>query len=93
VILGAVVRLDVAPLAWEILPRIDLGPLAISLHGINTQFYWSLNARSLMNFLSLRNSIDARYEIRTYAQAVERLFAEKMPVTYESFLQFGRMVP
>jgi thymidylate synthase (FAD) len=66
---------------------------AVLPFGIYTQFYWSLNARSLMNFLSLRNSIDAQYEIRTYAQAVERLFAEKMPVTHECFLEFGRMVP
>jgi thymidylate synthase ThyX len=66
---------------------------AVLPFGIYTQFYWTLNARSLMNFLSLRNSEGAQYEIRTYAQAVERLFAEKMPVTYESFLQFGRMVP
>ena len=61
--------------------------------GIYTQFYWTLNARSLMNFLSLRNSSDAQYEIRKYAEAVERLFARKMPVTHECFLEFGRTVP
>ena len=61
--------------------------------GIYTQFYWTLNARSLMNFLSLRNSDDAQYEIRTYAEAVERLFAQKMPVTYECFVEFERKVP
>ena len=61
--------------------------------GIYTQFYWTLNARSLMNFLSLRNSEQAQYEIRTYAKAVERLFAGRMPITYESFVEFGRMVP
>jgi thymidylate synthase (FAD) len=61
--------------------------------GIYTQFYWTLNARSLMNFLSLRNSDAAQYEIRTYARAVERFFAEKMPVTHESFQEFERKVP
>ncbi|CAN5667271.1 FAD-dependent thymidylate synthase [soil metagenome] len=61
--------------------------------GIYTQFYWTLNARSLMNFLSLRNSDSAQYEIRTYAEAVERLFAERMPVTHGCFLEFGRKVP
>ena len=61
--------------------------------GIYTQFYWTLNARSLMNFLSLRNSESAQYEIRTYAEAVERLFAEKMPITHECFMEFGRKVP
>ena len=61
--------------------------------GIYTQFYWTLNARSLMNFLSLRNSESAQYEIRTYAEAVERLFAEKMPITHECFMDFGRKIP
>ena len=61
--------------------------------GIYTQFYWTLNARSLMNFLSLRNAEEAQYEIRTYAQAVERLFADKMPVTHACFEEFGRAVP
>jgi thymidylate synthase (FAD) len=66
---------------------------AVLPFGIYTQFYWTVNARSLMNFLSLRNAENAQYEIRTYAQAVELLFARKMPVTYESFVQFGRQVP
>jgi thymidylate synthase (FAD) len=61
--------------------------------GIYTQFYWTLNARSLMNFLSLRNSTSAQYEIRIYAQAVEQLFAERMPITHASFAEFGRNVP
>jgi hypothetical protein len=61
--------------------------------GIYTQFYWTLNARSLMNFLALRNSAEAQYEIRIYAQAVERLFAAKMPVTHSCFEDFGRRVP
>ena len=46
-----------------------------------------------MNFLALRNSNDAQYEIRTYAQAVERLFAARMPVTHRCFLECGRRVP
>jgi thymidylate synthase (FAD) len=61
--------------------------------GIYTQFYWTLNARSLMNFLSLRNSEFAQYEIRVYAEAVERFFAEKMPVTHACFVEFGRRSP
>jgi thymidylate synthase (FAD) len=61
--------------------------------GIYTQFYWTLNARSLMNFLSLRNSEFAQYEIRMYAQAVEELFKSRMPVTHECFVEFGRSCP
>ena len=40
---------------------------------IYTQFYWTVNARSLMNFVSLRNSETAQREIRRYAEAVEEL--------------------
>ena len=61
--------------------------------GIYTQFYWTLNARSLMNFLSLRNASEAQYEIRVYAEAIERLWSETMPVTHESFVEFGRRAP
>jgi thymidylate synthase (FAD) len=61
--------------------------------GIFTQFYWTLNARSLMNFLSLRNADAAQYEIRMYAQAVESLFGERMPITRDCFVEFGRRAP
>ena len=61
--------------------------------GIYTQFYWTLNARALMNFLSLRNAEAAQFEIRTFAKAVERFFAQEMPLTWECFQEFGRKVP
>jgi thymidylate synthase (FAD) len=61
--------------------------------GIYTQFHWTLNARSLMNFLSLRNADTAQLEIRRFAEAVELLFAERMPVTHASFVEFGRRAP
>ena len=43
--------------------------------GLYTEFYWSVNARSLMNFLSLRNAAAAQHEIRVYAEAAEIYFA------------------
>lgn len=61
--------------------------------GIYTQFYWTINARSLMNFLSLRNAEAAQYEIRVYAQAIERFFQAKMPITHECFVELGRKAP
>src|SRR6185369_5288523 len=36
-----------------------------------TQFYVTINARSLMNFLSLRTAQDAQWEIRQYALVME----------------------
>jgi thymidylate synthase ThyX len=46
-----------------------------------------------MNFVSLRNAEFAQREIRRYAEAVERFFAEKMPVTHAAFVANDRMAP
>src|SRR5947199_10508445 len=59
--------------------------------GAYTQFYWTVNARALMNFVSLRNSEFAQLEIRRYAEVVEALFAERMPVTHAAFVAAGRV--
>ena len=61
--------------------------------GAYTQFFWTVNARSLMNFVSLRNSEFAQLEIRRYAEAVEAFFAERMPVTYAAFVANDRVAP
>jgi thymidylate synthase (FAD) len=61
--------------------------------GAYTEFYWTVNARALMNFLSLRNAEAAQREIRRYAEACERFFAERMPVTYDAFVAAGRVAP
>jgi thymidylate synthase (FAD) len=61
--------------------------------GAYTEFYWTVNARSLMNFLSLRNSESAQREIRRYAEACERFLEDKMPVTYAAFVANERTTP
>ncbi len=61
--------------------------------GLYTEFYWTVNARSLMNFISLRNAETAQYEIREYAKQVEELFAEHMPFTHKAFIEHGRVAP
>jgi len=61
--------------------------------GAYTEFYWTINARSLMNFLSLRNSETAQREIRRYAQACELFLEQLMPVTYAAFVAGGRVSP
>ncbi|HBA60585.1 MAG TPA: FAD-dependent thymidylate synthase [Elusimicrobia bacterium] len=50
-----------------------------------TQFHWSVNARSLLNFLTLRLHEHAQYEIRQYAAAIKDIFSAKMPWTWEAF--------
>jgi thymidylate synthase (FAD) len=61
--------------------------------GAYTEFYWTVNARSLMNFLSLRAAETAQREIRRYAEACETFLAERMPVTYAAFVASGRIAP
>jgi thymidylate synthase (FAD) len=61
--------------------------------GAYTEFYWTVNARALMNFVSLRSAETAQREIRRYAEAVEAFLAERMPVTHASFVAGGRVAP
>ena len=61
--------------------------------GAYTEFYWTVNARALMNFVSLRAAETAQREIRRYAEACEQFLAAKMPITYESFVANDRTAP
>ena len=61
--------------------------------GAYTEFYWTVNARSLMNFVSLRAAETAQREIRRYAEAVERFLEQHMPITYAAFVAGGRVAP
>lgn len=67
---------------------------------IYSQMYWTVNARSLMNFLSLRSSQEGamfpgypQREIQMAAELVEEHFARVMPLTYQAFLDNGRVAP
>lgn len=52
-----------------------------------TQFYWTVNTRSLINFLKLRLDEHAQYEIRVYAEKINEIFKAKMPWSYEAFMK------
>jgi thymidylate synthase (FAD) len=58
-----------------------------------TEIRWTANARSLMHFLSLRNSEYAQFEIRKYAQALEDIFSHYMPTVHKAFLDYERRKP
>lgn len=67
---------------------------------VYSQMYWTVNARSLMNFLSLRVESDdstfrsyPQYEIDLAARKVERNFQAQMPLTHKAFVQNGRVAP
>lgn len=64
--------------------------LPLSLY---TQFYWTVNARSLMNFLNLRTGDNAQWEIRQYAWAIMEDFREKMPISYQAWIENLRLAP
>jgi thymidylate synthase (FAD) len=61
--------------------------------GAYTEFYWTVNARALMNFISLRAAEAAQREIRVYAEAVETFLAGRMPSTFAAFLANDRVAP
>lgn len=67
---------------------------------VYSQMYWTVNARSLMNFLSLRVGTDdaarrsyPQREIEMGAEKIEEIFKELMPETYWAFIQNGRVAP
>lgn len=67
---------------------------------VYSQMYWTVNARSLMNFLSLRiDSPDSavrsrpQWEIQYAAEQLEIDFEAQMPQTHAAFVKNGRIAP
>jgi len=67
---------------------------------VYSQFYWSLNGRSLMNFLERRVDDEAaqveshpQWEIDFAARRIEDEFARVMPLTHSAFVMAGRVAP
>lgn len=67
---------------------------------IYSSMYVTMNARSLMNFLSLRTKREGTHfpsypqrEIEMCAEKMEDSFADLMPLTYQSFNENGRVAP
>jgi thymidylate synthase (FAD) len=66
---------------------------------IYSSMYVTMNARSLMNFLSLRSEEQGTYpsfpqwEIAEVARQMELIFSEKTPNTHMSFVKNGRVAP
>lgn len=60
---------------------------------VYSEMYWTVNARSLMNFISLRNSPEAQWEICEFAKILEAIWTKLMPVTAAAFVSGGRVAP
>ena len=58
--------------------------------GMFSRFKVTMNLRSLLNFLSLRNHEHAQQEIRDYAVAVEELVTEQIPFIMECWNTHNR---
>ena len=65
-----------------------------------SSMYVTMNARALMNFLSLRTSAEGSHfpsypqrEIEMVAEKMEAFFAEKMPLVHAAFNKSGRVSP
>jgi len=68
--------------------------------GLYSSMFVTMNARTLMNFLSLRTMREGtmfpsfpQREIEMCAEKMEDFFAEVMPVTYATFNKNGRVAP
>lgn len=61
--------------------------------GTYSKMIWSCNARSLMHFLNLRTAPNAMREIRDLALRAEVIFSKQMPITYEAWIENGKVAP
>jgi len=54
-----------------------------------TEAYWTINGRSIMNFLNQRADSHAQPEIQLYASAIAEIFEAKCPVVYDAFIRYN----
>jgi thymidylate synthase (FAD) len=50
-----------------------------------TEFYFCIDLHNLLNFIKLRNSENAQYEIKEYASAIQDIVTELCPITMKAF--------
>lgn len=90
-VLASEARAQVAEFAWGlyeeqlqagIAKEVARNVLPLSLY---TSFYMTLNVRSLLHFLDLRQHETAQYEIREIADGLEKILAETFPLTHAAY--------
>ena len=50
-----------------------------------TEFYFSIDLHNLLNFIKLRNSKNAQYEIKEYASKIQEIIEPLCPITMKAF--------
>lgn len=53
-----------------------------------TEFYFCIDLHNLLNFIKLRNSENAQYEIKEYASAIQDIVTELCPITMKAFNEY-----
>ena len=67
----------------------ELGRMVLPMN-IYTQWYWKTDLHNLFRFLKLRNDPHAQYEIRAYAEVVEKLVSKWVPNSYQAFIDYQK---
>lgn len=70
----------------------EIARIVLPLNTYSTMWY-SMNPRSLMAFLSLRNAPNAQKEIMKYAEVMEEIATLVMPESFKAFVEHGRKTP
>lgn len=55
---------------------------------VYTQWYWKIDLRNLLNFVTLRISDNAQYEIREYAKVILEILRKWVPITTDAFEKY-----
>lgn len=56
-----------------------------------TEFYWSIDLHNLFNFIRLRDSNNAQYEIKEYASNIKNLIRNVCPISVDAFDEYKNM--
>ena len=66
-------------LEWGISREIARMVLPLNIY---SQWYWKVDLKNLLDFLKLRTDPHAQYEIRVYAEEIEKILKQWLPITY-----------
>lgn len=70
----------------------ELARLLLPL-GTYTEWWWTVNLRSLFNFMNLRSFPTAQWEIQEYSRALENIVKDIVPFAYNAWEENGRNAP
>jgi thymidylate synthase (FAD) len=57
---------------------------------VYTEFYWKIDLHNLFHFLKLRTDPHAQWEIRQYADRMEKIVGEWVPIAYEAWVDYSK---